>query len=55
MAQILDRDTKNVLIKLTIQEFNSIKKVYPLDDTNKSSYEFVFDTPMSAKELLKTF
>lgn len=55
MAQILDRDTKNVLLKLTIQEFNSIKKVYPIDDENKSSYEFVLDIPISAKEPLKAF
>jgi cytidylate kinase len=55
MAQILDRDTKNVLIKLSIQEFNSIKKVYPIDDEDISQYEFILNTPISAKELLKTF
>ncbi len=55
MAQILDRDTKNVLIKLTLQEFNSIKKVYPIDDEDISQYEFILKTPVSAKELLKSF
>lgn len=55
MAQILDRDTKNVLVKLTIQEFNSIKKVYPIDDEDISQYEFVLNSPVSAKELFKAF
>ena len=54
MAKILDKDSKTVILKLTITEYNKMKKSGITFD-NSSDYEVTFDTPILAKELLKSF
>lgn len=53
MVQILDRDTKSVLLKLTISEYKKLKSSNLIEES--AGYEFVFDTPKKAGDLLKTF
>lgn len=59
MAKILDRDEGSVLLKITMDEYHELEAInfFSKEDIEKmdhetSSYEFVFDTPVSAKELL---
>jgi hypothetical protein len=55
MAQILDKTSKSVLVKLSIQEFKRINESWIFDDEKIEDYEFKFDKPVKASELLKTF
>lgn len=54
MAKILDKDKNAVIIKLTITEYQQIKKLNLIED-DFSDYELVFDKPILAKNLLKAF
>ena len=55
MAKVLDKTSKTVLIKLSIQEYNALYDIGLIRDEEKdfAGYEFVFDTPIQASELLK--
>ncbi len=55
MAQILDKTNKIVLLKLSIQEYKKINESWIFEDEKMEDYEFVFDKPIKASELLKTF
>ncbi|NVP18154.1 hypothetical protein HUU51_05555 [Candidatus Gracilibacteria bacterium] len=55
MAQILDKTSKSVLVKLSIQEFKRINESGIFDDEKIEDYEFKFDKPVKASELLKAF
>jgi hypothetical protein len=51
MAQILDETKQFVLVKFTKKEF----KALTFNENKLEDYEFVFDPPIKASELLKTF
>lgn len=57
MAKILDKDNNTILVKFTISEYQKIADSWILTDIeeNIGDYEFVFDTPVTAAELLKSF
>lgn len=55
MAQVLDKTNKTVLLKLSIQEYKKINESWIFDDKEIDDYEFVFNKPIKASELLKTF
>ena len=57
MARILDKDNNTILVKFTISEYQKIADSWILTDIeeNIGDYEFVFDTPVTAAELLKSF
>ena len=58
MAKILDKNKKTVIVKFTIQEYkklNEINSVLFENNEEINSYEFVFDKPIKASDLLKTF
>lgn len=57
MAKILDKDNDTILVKFSISEYQKIANSGILEDflEDVSDYEFVFDTPVSAAELLKSF
>lgn len=56
MAKILDKDNKTILIKFTISEYQKIASSWIIKDLeNYDDYEFVFDKPIKASDLLKTF
>ncbi len=55
MARVLNRNKDSVLLKVSIQEFSRISEANLIDEEEVTEYEFIFDTPQSAKELLKTF
>jgi hypothetical protein len=57
MAKILDRDDKAVLIKFTVSEYERLTTSWLLDSyiEDFSDYEFVFDKPVKASDLLKAF
>jgi hypothetical protein len=57
MAKILDKDNDTILVKFTISEYQKIADSWILIDIeeNINAYEFVFDTPVTAAELLKSF
>ncbi len=55
MAQVLDKTSKTVLLKLSIQEFKRINESWIFDDEKIEDYEFIFDKSVKASDLLKTF
>ena len=55
MAQVLDKTSKTVLLKLSVQEYKKINDSWIFDSEKIEDYEFVFDKPIKASELLKTF
>lgn len=55
MAIILEKTNKSVLVKLTIQEYKRISDSWIFNEEKIEDYEFVFDKPIKASELLKTF
>jgi len=55
MAQVLDKTSKTVLLKLSIQEYKKINESWIFDNEKVENYEFVFDKPIKASDLLKTF
>ena len=55
MAVVLDKTSKTVLLKLSIQEYKRINESWIFEDEKIQDYEFVFDKPIKASELLKTF
>lgn len=57
MAKILDRDEKTVLLKVDIKEFDLLNNSWFINYPNENieDYEFVFDKPLKASQLLKTF
>ena len=57
MAKILDKDNKTILIKFTISEYQKITNSWIFDNEieDYSDYELVFDKPIKATELLKSF
>lgn len=54
MAQVLDRNNKTVLLKVSTQEYKNMQNAGLFDPDNLDDYEFVFDTPVKASELFKT-
>ena len=54
MAQILDKDNTTVLLKVSLREYENLQNAGLFDPDNLDDYEFVFDTPVKASELLKT-
>ncbi|MCH8518618.1 hypothetical protein LAT59_02565 [Candidatus Gracilibacteria bacterium] len=54
MAQVLDKDNKTVLLKVSMREYQNLQNAGLFDPDNLDDYEFVFDTPVKASELLKT-
>ena len=54
MAQVLDRTTQTVLLKVSVSEYDTIKNSGILDTDTLDNYEFIFDEPVLASELLKT-
>ena len=56
MAKILDKDNNTILVKFTIREFKKIADSWVLDKKDwLNNFEFVFDEPVKAADLLKTF
>lgn len=55
MATILEKTNKSVLVKLTIQEYKKMNDSWIFDDEKIEDYEFVFDKPVKASDLLKSF
>jgi len=55
MSQVLDKTSKTVLLKLSIQEFKRINESWIFDDEKIEDYEFIFDKSVKASDLLKTF
>lgn len=55
MVQVLDKTSKIVLLKLSVQEYKKINESWIFDDEKTDDYEFIFDKPIKASELLKTF
>ncbi|MDD2565657.1 MAG: hypothetical protein PHZ26_02140 [Candidatus Gracilibacteria bacterium] len=58
MAKILDKDKKTVIVKFTIQEYKKLNETNSIlfeNDEEINGYEFVFDKPIKASDLLKSF
>jgi hypothetical protein len=55
MAVILDKTSKTVLVKLTIQEYKKMSEFWIFDDENIQDYDFVFEKPVKASDLLEKF
>ncbi len=55
MVQVLDKTSKIVLLKLSVQEYKKINESWIFDDEKIDDYDFVFDKPIKASDLLKTF
>ncbi len=54
MPQILEKTKSSVVLKLTIQEYEKINNSWIFSDDKIEDYEFVFDKPAKASDLLKT-
>jgi hypothetical protein len=55
MPLVLDKTSTSVLLKLTIQEYKKINNSWIFDDEKLDNYEFIFEKPIKAADLLKTF
>jgi len=55
MPLVLDKTSKTVLLKLTIEEYKRINDSWIFDDDKIDNYEFIFNSPVKASDLLKTF
>ena len=54
MAQVLDKDNTTVLLKVSMREYQKLQNAGLFDPDNLDDYEFTFDKPVKASELLKT-
>lgn len=54
MVKILDRDSRSILMKITLNEYKKLKAINFIED-NTNDYEMVFNKPIKASDLLKTF
>lgn len=56
MAKILDKTDNSIIVKFSIDEFEGLDENFPIEiKEDISKYEFVFDKPISAKDLLNSF
>ena len=54
MAKVLDKDDSAVLLKVSMREYQNLQNAGLFDPDNLDDYEFIFDKPVKASELLKT-
>jgi hypothetical protein len=52
MAQVLEKTKSSVIVKFTTKEFKKLSETFNEDDL--STYDIVFDEPISPKVLLET-
>ncbi len=55
MPLVLDKTNTSVLLKLTIQEYKKINNSWIFNDGKLDNYKFIFEKPIKASDLLKTF
>ena len=55
MVKVLDNTLESVLLKLTAEEYKKMIDSWIFDEKEIDDYEFVFDKPVKATDLLKTF
>jgi hypothetical protein len=52
MAKVLDKNASTVLVKMSLSEY---KKLVDTNILTEDNYEFEFEKPVKASELLKMF